>query len=278
VTDLHIADISKWQSNVDFSKVGPAVILRAHSGNGVDPTLASRQPQARAHCQVVGYYLYLVKGRDAATQGREAAAAIGKLRAGEFTVVDAEEGDGDQSARVEAAADALDAACGGHAWVYSGESFGHDHLTRLTGRKRWVAAYRSSEPAGDHVLWQHTDKEPHPGIGPCDCSIFHGTVQQLKALIDGAAPVHAHAASDPKPVVKDSPSRHAYPLPAGHVFHQGVKHPALDTVYRYFAMAIPTDHSFTAELAAKIGRFQATHRLNVPTRGVLDLTTWKAMT
>jgi hypothetical protein len=78
-------------------------------------------------------------------------------------------------------------------------------------------------------------------------------------------------------VVKDSPSRHAYPLPAGHVFHQGVKHPALDTVYRYFAMPIPADHSFTAELAAKISRFQATHRLNVPTRGVLDLTTWKAM-
>jgi hypothetical protein len=43
-------------------------------------------------------------------------------------------------------------------------------------------------------------------------------------------------------------------------------------------MAIPADHSFTAELAAKIGHFQATHRLNVPTQGVLDATTWKAMT
>jgi hypothetical protein len=93
-----------------------------------------------------------------------------------------------------------------------------------------------------------------------------------------AEPV-AHAAYVPPK--NDSPSQHGYPLPAGAVFHgppNPVHHPALDTVYRYFNMPVPADHVFTAELAAKIGHFQSTHKISVPTNGVLDLKTWQAMT
>jgi hypothetical protein len=183
LTDLHIPDVSEHQATVDFGKVGPAVILRAHNGRRADSTFHARQAQARAHQIVRGFYIYLVKDRDAATQGREAAAVIGRLQPGEFIAVDLEEGDGDQSARAQAAAAVLDKACGGHAWVYSGEAFDHAHLAHVTGRRLWLAAYRTSpEPKGD-LLWQHSDKEPHPGIGPCDCSIYHGTAQQLRNLI-----------------------------------------------------------------------------------------------
>jgi hypothetical protein len=93
--------------------------------------------------------------------------------------------------------------------------------------------------------------------------------------------VTASTASKPVPLPDTKPGTHPFPLPAGHVFHgppNPVRHVALDTVYRYFNMPVPADHAFTSELAAKIGHFQATHRLNVPTPGVLDATTWKAMT
>jgi len=204
MTDVHVPDISKWQASVDFSKVGPAVILRAHSGNGVDSAFAAREPQARAHQQVIGFYGYVVEGRDAATQGREFAAAVGKLRTGEFAVCDLETGSGDQSARAEAWCHAVDVAIGGHAWGYSGEAFDHDHLTHVSGRRLWIAAYRAAEPTGPHALWQHTDSEPHPGIGACDCSIFHGTIQQLHDLISPPTIV-AHATTSPTPIAPPPP-------------------------------------------------------------------------
>jgi hypothetical protein len=278
MTDLHIPDLSEYQTAVDFAKLAtatPAVILRAHNGARPDRTFAARLPQARAHMQVRLFYGYCRQGVDAGQQGRQLAQTVGALQPGEAVVCDLEEGDGDQSGRLKAYLDQL----GGVDIDYSGEAFARAHLKGV-GLLFWIAAYRGTEPTDRHFLWQNTDHQVFPGVSsPCDSSIFHGTVADLKALLaPHGAGAHAQAASDPKPVVKDSPSRHAYPLPAGAVFHQGVKHPALDTVYRYFAMAIPTDHSFTAELTAKISHFQATHRLNVPTRGVVDLTTWKAMT
>lgn len=181
--DLHIPDLSKWQASVDFSKVGPAVILRVHSGRGVDSTFAERLPLARRYQKVRGFYLYLVADRDAVTQATEAAKAIGRLQPGEFCVVDIEVGSGDQKARAEAACATFDRLCGGRAWVYSGLSFYSTHLAGLN-RPLWIAAYRADEPTSPkHVLWQHSDAEPHPGVGACDCSIFHGTVDQLRALV-----------------------------------------------------------------------------------------------
>lgn len=197
MSDLHIPDISEHQTTVDFTKVGPAVILRVHNGWRADNLFAQRLPAARQHCTVRGYYGYCVAGRDAATQGREMAALLGRLQPGEFCVVDLEEGTGDQSARAEAYARELDAACGGHAFLYSGAYFDSVHLTHVTGRRLWLAAYSSREPAAAHSLWQHSDNEPHPGIGPCDCSVFHGTVQQLHDLVSPPAP---------KPVVAPAPA------------------------------------------------------------------------
>jgi peptidoglycan hydrolase-like protein with peptidoglycan-binding domain len=45
-----------------------------------------------------------------------------------------------------------------------------------------VAAYGQPEPAVRHKLWQFTDNFQVPGVGRADCSIFHGTIDQLAAL------------------------------------------------------------------------------------------------
>ena len=75
--------------------------------------------------------------------------------------------------------------------MYGSSSFFEEH--GLMGfargsRHTWVAAYGSQEPSGvGHTLWQHTDREEWPGIGHCDCSIFHGSVDELHAKLVPAA-------------------------------------------------------------------------------------------
>jgi GH25 family lysozyme M1 (1,4-beta-N-acetylmuramidase) len=185
---LHIPDVSEHQDAVDLAAVGPAVILRAHNGRRPDATFKTRQAAARKHCAVRGFYGYVVDDRDAATQGREFAAVVGRLQEGEFAVCDLEVGAGDRSAHALAWMREVDAACGGRAWLYSGLSYLGDHLEGVKDRRLWVAAYRDEEPATKHVLWQHTDRERHAGVStPCDCSVYRGTVEQLRALV-GAKP------------------------------------------------------------------------------------------
>ena len=198
--DIHIPDVSEFQDRVDFAAVGPAVILRAHNGYRADHTFAARRADAHTHgLRAVGLYCYLVKDRDAAVQAHEAAAVIGRLQPGEMVWVDVEEGSGDQSSRAETFAREIDSACGGHAGIYSGESFLTDHLRGTYGRRIWVAAYRTSEPTATHALWQHSDREPHRGVsGPCDCSIFHGSADDLRTLF-GWPPATKPAPGKPTP-------------------------------------------------------------------------------
>ena len=179
---LHVPDVSEFQAGADLSHL-QAVILRAYNGRRIDRAYAAHRRSSH-NAVVIGHYVYLVSDRDAATQGREAAAVIGRLGAGEFAVVDCEEGDGDQSARAEAAAAALDHALGGHALVYSGAWFFSAQLAGVS-RTRWIASYGPSEPRGPHLLWQHSCTEPYRGIGSAvDCSIFHGTAAELRVVVD----------------------------------------------------------------------------------------------
>lgn len=201
MTDLHIPDLSEYQTSIDWptlAQARPAVILRAHNGRRADRQFAARLVQARRYAQVRLFYGYMVADRDAATQGRELAAIVGPLQPGEAFVCDAEEGAGDQSARVKAYL----AALSGRDVVYSGDSFAHDHLAaelKTSGLLFWDAAYRAAEPTTQHFLWQHTDHEATPGVGATDCSIFHGTVQQLRDLLS-AEPLHAQATTQPAPL------------------------------------------------------------------------------
>jgi hypothetical protein len=140
---------------------------------------------------------------------------------------------------------------------------------------RWqTVAWSSGRTSGcAHIYQRNSSKQPVAGTD--ENVLLH------PLPLWGAPTQSAQTASKPKPIVKDAPAQHGYPLPTGAVFHgppNPVHHPALDTVYRYFNMPVPADHVFTAELAAKIGHFQSTHKISVPTNGVLDLKTWQAMT
>ncbi|MGZ4663731.1 MAG: GH25 family lysozyme [Frankiaceae bacterium] len=186
MSDLHLPDLSEFQTGVDFAALGqatPAVILRAHTGYRADHTFAARLPQARAHMRVRLFYGYCVADRDAATQARELAAIVGPLQPGEAFVCDYETSHGaDDSARATAYLNAL----AGRDILYSGDSFYTAHLTgvKTTGLLLWDAAYRYTEPTTQHFLWQHSDHQPWPGVSSaCDCSVFHGTADDLYRLV-----------------------------------------------------------------------------------------------
>lgn len=268
---LHLPDVSEWQAGADLSRL-QAVILRAYNGYRPDRAYAAHRRSA-SKALVIGHYVYLVASRDAAAQGREAAAVIGRLRAGEFAVVDCEEGAGDQSARVEAAASALDHALGGHAFVYSGASFFGAQLAGVT-RTRWVASYGVSEPRGPHLLWQHSNSEAYSGIGKVDCSLFHGTATDLRTVVDR---LQGRAA----PVLVKPPLRKPVALPVaavapplaqykGQVLRVGSRGLAVAALQR--TLKVGADGDFGPLTLAALSAFQQAH--GVPRTGVTDAATW----
>lgn len=197
-TTLLVPDLSEWQGDVDWKAlVGasyPAVIIRAYNGTRADHQFAvNRDHGHAAGVRALGLYAYLVDNRDPVDQAAEFVHTVGSLRAGEWPIVDCEEGTGDQSARVKAWAGYVSRALGTvDPWLYSGESFYRDHDLSHAGiptTRTWIAAYRSTEPTLGHQLWQYTDHRTVPGVDtPVDCSQFHGTIDQLLAATK-AAPV-----------------------------------------------------------------------------------------
>lgn len=214
MADTRLADISEFQSNLDADAyIGGGyrcIIIRAHNGSRPDKLWPARRDYVRSKpFTAVGYYQYLQKGRDAAQQAREFVNTVGPLRGNEFAICDLEEGTGSQIARAEAWFAVVDAAYGMRAMLYAGESFFRSNLGgsgRWSGRPRWIAAYRSSEPTDPHELWQCTGDGlglsqygRFPGLAGSglDGSIFHGTDQQfLQAVRGGAAPPPPPAPAD----------------------------------------------------------------------------------
>jgi hypothetical protein len=158
MTDIRLADISEFQSNIDApAYLGGGhrvVIIRAHNGYRPDQFMPSRRDYLRSHPFVgIGYYQFI--------------AAVERLQDHEWPILDLEEGGGSQVARAQAWFDVVDAWCGFQAMMYSGLYFLRDQLGgagRWGSRPLWVAAYDAREPAGTHLLWQHTDSARFPGI------------------------------------------------------------------------------------------------------------------
>lgn len=174
---LLIPDVSEYQT-VDFSVFSGPIIVRAHNGTRADRRWpqhaagAARQPWWAA-------YQYLPATIDPAGAARAFLSTLGGWRPA-CTILDLEEGDGDQQARQHAWLTVM-ASDPAQDWTYSGDYFARTHGLRVD----WVAAYQAREPTAAHRLWQFTDKHPFPGIGPCDGSVFHGSVADLVALTSG---------------------------------------------------------------------------------------------
>ncbi len=95
---------------------------------------------------------------------------------------------------------------GRHPVLYSAPGFwsllpSGTRLEIATASDLWIAAYRATppEPLEGYprwLFWQHSDKQPVPGIGPVDANIFAGTLEQLRAWSRGEAPQAPEPAPD----------------------------------------------------------------------------------
>ena len=185
-----MADISEFQPDLHdatYLRWSKAIVIRALYGTSVDRAWyggARRDALHAGGARFVGIYAYITS-QDITAQAKAMISLLGKLRPGEKVIADIEEGPGNQQARWVTWAKAINAALHDPPWDYSGLNYAATHgLQPVT----WVAAYGSREPSPPHKLWQFTDRYSVPGVGTCDCSMFHGTIDELAALAyQGAA-------------------------------------------------------------------------------------------
>lgn len=192
MADLLIADVSTYQGTVDWAVYAAAgfraAIARLTDGVAiVDSQAAANLAGMRAHLACRGWYHYLTAGDDPAAQARFFCAVLKSLLAGEFIVVDEEEGAGNQEPRAAVFLATVNQQLGlvqVQDVEYSGLNYVTAHGGWVPGVTRWVAAYQPAEPAAGQTLWQKADNVTFPGIAkPCDGTVFHGTVDQLIALV-----------------------------------------------------------------------------------------------
>jgi hypothetical protein len=203
--DLVIPDVSEWQGPIDHRVLvdglratygGAVIIVRINFGTVKVDLLADINIDGlrTAGADALGWYCYLLAEDDPVAAARilcRVLQAHGGLRVGEIIVVDDEEGVGDQSGRVDAFLSACDEVLqipnpSGEDWWYSGLNFAVVHNLAVARGRRWLAAYGQGEPTVPHDLWQFTDTQQFAGIsGPCDASVFHGSISDFRSLIGG---------------------------------------------------------------------------------------------
>ena len=191
---ITFADVSEYQDGFDADAYlggGYRVIIaRAHNGNRKDRKWPARRDYIRTkRFAAVGYYQYIVEGRDVVSQARDFCLTVGKLALNEFVIGDLEEGSGDQTARADAWCKIVDDWAGFPATLYSGKSFIDDQLggvKRWRDRPLWIASYLNSfqhdmanYPAGAE-WWQYSDRERFPGLtGLVDANVFPGELEHF---------------------------------------------------------------------------------------------------
>jgi hypothetical protein len=182
-----LADVSEFQADLAdavYLRWSKAVVIRAAYGSQHDDKAwyggQRRQLLHAGGARFIGIYQYLVAGQDGAAQADALHRLVGALRPGEVLIADFEEG---QHAMLTAWYNRMILLYGTgirpYLWTYSGLFFAEANGAAPV---EWVAAYGQAEPAVPHKLWQFTSSFPVPGVGRCDCSVFHGTIDQLAAL------------------------------------------------------------------------------------------------
>ena len=180
-----LADVSEFQPDVAdaaYLAWSPAIVIRCAYGDAHDDKAwYGGQRRALLHAggaKFVGIYQYLVAGQAAAAQAQAFHRIVGSLQPGEVAIADYEEG---AHSLLTGWYDEMLALGYDHRylWTYTGLNFG---LANGALPVEWIAAYQAAEPGPAHKLWQFTSSFPVPGVGTCDCSVFHGTIGQLAAL------------------------------------------------------------------------------------------------
>jgi hypothetical protein len=181
-----MADVSEFQPDINdaaYLAWSRAIIIRAAYGaTHDDRAWFGGQRRDLLHAggaRFVGIYQYIRADQDPARQAAALVELVGALRPGEKLIADIEEGSGNLLDTWRIWSALVAGATGDEPWLYSGLNFAAAHHLAPV---EWVAAYQAAEPAVEHVLWQFSDGFQVPGIGRCDCSVFHGTIGQLAAL------------------------------------------------------------------------------------------------
>jgi hypothetical protein len=194
-----LADVSEWEPDIAdaaYLEWSQAIVIRAAYGSQHDDKAwyngQRRDMLHQLGAKFTGIYQYLVAGQDGAAQADALWQLVGKLRQGEVLIADFEEG---QHGMLTAWYNRMlsHGYLPQHLWTYTGLNFGEVNGALPV---EWIAAYGQGEPVTPHKLWQFTSSFPVPGVGSADCSVFHGTVDELAALAYGAA----RPAPAPKPL------------------------------------------------------------------------------
>lgn len=184
-----LADVSEFEPQVNdpvYLAWSKAIIIRAAYGTShQDHAWYGGQRRQLLHdggARFLGIYQYLVNGQDGGAQADALHAQVGAIQPGEVIVADYEEG---QHAMLSQWYNRM-LALGypqPQLWTYSYPYFGLAHGAFPC---EWVASYSLSEPMTPplvpHKLWQFTSSFPVPGVGIADCSVYHGTIDELAAL------------------------------------------------------------------------------------------------
>lgn len=181
-----LADFSEFQPEIDdaaYLAWSLAGIVRAAYGDAHDDRAwYGGQRRDFLHAggiRFLGIYQYVVASQPVAPQADALIRLVGTLRRGEKLIADIEEGSFSQTARWREWSGLIQDHFGDMPWDYSGLNYAHDHGLQPVN---WVAAYGQPEPTVPHDLWQFTDAFQVPGVGVADCSLYHGTIDQLAAL------------------------------------------------------------------------------------------------
>lgn len=189
----YLADVSEFEPDIAdaaYLRWTKAIVIRALYGDAHDDKAwyggARRTDLHAGGARFVGIYQYLRAGQDGAAQARAFHALVGAIRAGEVFIADFEEGG---RPALTAWYNEMAALYGLHIrpylWTYTGLFFGGEQGVLPV---EWIAAYEQAEPTTPHKLWQFSGKYPVPGVGVADCSLFHGSIDQLAALASQAKP------------------------------------------------------------------------------------------
>lgn len=180
-----MADISEFEPSISdaaYLAWSKAIIIRAAYGANHDDHAwyggARRADLLAGGARFLGIYQYITAFEDVTAQARVFCGMLGTLNKGEYLIADIEEGSGSQQARWQTWANVVNGELGFAPGDYSGYYFAQ---TAGLAPVDWVAAYQSTEPSVPHLAWQFTDAYNVPGVGSADCSIFHGTIDQLSA-------------------------------------------------------------------------------------------------
>jgi putative peptidoglycan binding protein/glycosyl hydrolase family 25 len=258
-----LGDVSEFQPDVadgTYLRWSEAIIIRATYGaDHDDHAWYGGERRAKLHdggAQFLGIYQYLRADQDAVEQARALVKLLGKLRPGEKVIADIEEGNGSQHARRAAWSHVISDALGDAPWDYAGRFYAAEHGLQPVD---WIADYSSTEPSVSHRLWQFTDRYDIPGVGPCDCSVFRGSIAQLAQL------AFQPSKPAPKPVPHPAPQ-----WPAGVILREGdhgeavtVLQEALNATHLRGVRNITVDGAFGSQTLASVENFQKAKGLKV---------------